>query len=307
MKWLIGFLVFLFLSFFVLTGFLTVKQSGLKPVVRQKETVSLLVAGDLMLDRYVAQIIKRKGSDYPFSEIQDFLKKNDLVLANLEGPFTDFPPKPLHPDNLIFTFDPKLLPALRNAGFTIFSLANNHILNFGEEGLRQTRSYLQKDGLDFFGDPENRESLSLIKVVKGVKIGFVGWNSLAGTDLEVALGEIRELKQKADYVAVYVHWGNEYQKTFSSSQQEQAHAFLDAGADVIFGSHPHVVQAVETYKEKKIFYSLGNFLFDQTFSAETQNGLVVRTIFGDQGITYELRPIKIENFQIKFSSSSTSR
>lgn len=307
MKWVIAFFVFLFFSFFVLERLFISGNLRTKIIAPSKKTVSLLVFGDLMLDRYVGQKIKEKGVEYPFTKVKNLFEGSDLVLVNLEGPFTDFPPRNLHPQNLIFTFDPSLVPVLKKLGFNLFSLANNHTLNFGEEGLVQTKKYLKQNKIDYFGDQVNREPLSLIKEVKGIKIAFVGWNSLAGTDLKRVTEEIKNLRQKADFVVVFVHWGNEYQKTFSKSQQKESHLFIEAGADVVFGSHPHVVQSVEEYRGKKIFYSLGNFLFDQTFSSETQKGLGVRVVFDNEEITYELLPFKIENFQIKLSTEDTSR
>ncbi|MDO8551614.1 MAG: CapA family protein [bacterium] len=270
----------------------------------EEKEIRMLVFGDLMLDRYVSQKIKQKGVDFVFSEVSPLLKENDLILTNLEGPFTDLKPKNLKSDNLIFTFDPALLPNLKQYGFNLFNLANNHTLNYGKEGLNQSRNYLQQNSIDYFGDPLNDHSLSLIKPIKGVRFAFIGFNDLEVTDFNKVLKEIGEVKKEVEFVIVYVHWGNEYQTNFSQRQQEKGRQMIDYGADVVFGSHPHVIQPIEVYKEKVIFYSLGNFVFDQTFSKETQQGLVVRLVFRNQKVSYGLIPLDLTNVQVKVMKDS---
>jgi len=121
-----------------------------------------------------------------------------------------------------------------------------------------------------------------------------------GTDnFNKVIDEIKKIKQEVDFVVAYTHWGAEYKTIFSRGQQKMAHELIDAGADLVLGSHPHVVQPIEVYKNKAIFYSLGNFLFDQTFSRETMSGLGVGAVFGEKKIEYYLFPTEIDkNFQI---------
>jgi poly-gamma-glutamate synthesis protein (capsule biosynthesis protein) len=222
----------------------------------------------------------------------------DFTLANLEGSFTDFAPKTLSPDNLQFTFSPQLLPGLQTAGFNLLSLANNHSLNFGAEGLAQNKQYLQNFALNYFGDPLNQTDLSLVKEVNGKTIAFVAYHQFA-SGLENVLTEIERLRPQVDWLILTAHWGNEYQVNFSAKQQELAHQFVDAGADVVLGTHPHVIQPLEIYNNKMIFYSLGNFIFDQTFSQATQEGLGVGLVFQDNKITYYLIPMGIVDFQAR--------
>ncbi len=272
--------------------------------VNRDKKIVILAVGDLMLDRYVGRAIEDKGGFYPFENIARLLSGNDITIANLEGSFTDFPPRPLKPDNTFFTFDPDLVPVLKRTGFNVFNLANNHSLNFGERGLIQSKNYLTKSQLNYFGDPQNKTDISIIKEIRGIKIGFVGFNELSGVNFENVAGKIRKIKSRADFVVVYTHWGNEYQTNFSKRQQEKAHIFVDAGANVVLGSHPHVIQPIEFYKGKLIFYSLGNFLFDQTFSKETQQGLAVGIVFDRREIDYYLFPTKIRNFQAKLTDGN---
>lgn len=269
-------------------------------VEKQKNPVTILVFGDLMLDRYVREKIKTKGENYPFEKIKTLLRGNDLVLVNLEGPFTDFPPKPLNPNNMIFTFDPKFISVLKENGFNLFNLANNHTLNFGQDGLRQSKKYLADEGLDYFGDPLNSSEISKTINVGNRQLGFVGYNDLTDENFEKVLQEIINLRKVVDYLVVYVHWGNEYQTNFSQRQQKQAHQLIETGADAIFGSHPHVVQPIELYQNNMIFYSLGNFLFDQTFSEKTQQGLGVKIIFSNKKTEYFLIPLEIRGMQVSY-------
>lgn len=273
-----------------ITGVFT-KQNAESPAPR----ATLLSFGDIMLDRYVRAAIDKNGAEYPLKPIARLLQGNDITLANLEGGFTDFSPKPFSPNNTTFTFDPALVGRLRESGFTLMNLANNHSRDFGEKGFDQTRAYLEKAGIAFFGDFANEDGLAVIEEVRGMKIGFVGYHELSGVGFENALAEVATLNDVVDVTVVYTHWGREYERRFSKSQQETAHAFIDEGADAVIGSHPHVVQPIEVYKNRAIFYSLGNFIFDQTFSKETMEGLGIGAVFEPDRATYYLFPIAIRN------------
>ncbi|OHA13388.1 MAG: AmmeMemoRadiSam system protein B [Candidatus Tagabacteria bacterium RIFCSPLOWO2_01_FULL_39_11] len=275
-----------------ITGFFSLGNQS------KNEQTTLLAFGDLMLDRYIRKITDKNGKDYPFQNIKRFLIGNDLTLANLEGSFTDFQPKPLDPDNTTFTFNPNLIPVLKKIGFNIFNLANNHSLDFGKDGLIKSQKYLEDNNIDYFGDPSNKDRISVIKNIRGIKIGFVGYNEFNNSDFHKIIEEIKKIKQEASFVVVYTHWGTEYQTNFSETQQEKAHQFIDAGADVILGSHPHVIQPVEVYKNRIIFYSLGNFLFDQTFSQKVRQGLGVGIVFDKIKLDYYLFPTETKGFQV---------
>ena len=242
-------------------------DEAVEKVPEEEEVIpraAALVFGDMMLDRYVRTTIQKKGLEHIFLPINKVFLGSDLVLANLEGSFTDFAPNP-DVDSLKFTFDPKLIPELKKIGFNIFNLANNHALDFGSAGFAQSKEYLKKNNLDYFGDPKNDAEISIIKNILGLKIGFIGFNGLIGM-IDPVLEEIEKVKEESDIVAVYTHWGTEYNENFTKIQADQAHQLIDAGADVIFGSHPHVVEPIEEYRGKIIFYSLGNFVFYQLFS-----------------------------------------
>lgn len=254
----------------------------------KKEPVTVLILGDMMLDRYVRSSIEKNGPTHPFANIKDFLKESDFTQVNLEGCFTDFAPRALDPNNLIFTFDPTLAPVLSELGFDIVSLANNHSYNFGQAGFAQCQQYLIDNNLDYFGHPLNTENISQIVEVEGKRIGLVGYSELGTANFDQVVGEVKKIVSLVDFLIVFPHWGNEYQKIFSSSQQNKAHELIDAGADAVIGSHPHVIQPIEIYQNKAIFYSLGNFLFDQTFSQAATQGLAIKLRISDFQVEYYL-------------------
>jgi len=130
----------------------TAREAAAAKTKIKSEPVTLLAFGDLLLDRYIKREIDRKGADYTFKNIKDFLSGNDLLLANLEGSFTDFKPRKLDPNNTSFTFEPKLVSLLEDNGFNILNLANNHVYDFGNAGFGQSRVYLDEAGISHFGD-----------------------------------------------------------------------------------------------------------------------------------------------------------
>ncbi len=271
---------------------------------QQQEPITILAFGDLLLDRYIKLYIDRHGADYPFENIKEILAGNDVVLANLEGSFSDYKPRPLNPNNTSFTFDPALAAMLKRHHFNVVNLANNHVLDFGRAGFAQSQNYLTQNGIYYFGDYHN-ESGALIKEINGQKVAFIGYHSLDNPATESTIEKIKTARQEADFVIVYTHWGAEYQNNFSKSQQESGRQFIDAGADVVLGSHPHVIQPIEIYQNKAIFYSLGNFLFDQVFSFEVRHGLGVKIILAPDKVEYELIPTQMKNFQVVLPDEAT--
>lgn len=265
----------------------------------KKRMVHILFLGDLMFDRYIRKIAEKNGNDFVFEKTTNLLKDNDLVVLNLEGPITDNTSKsvdtlPEQKGHFIFTFDKSLVKTLSDYNIKLVNLGNNHILNFGENGLAQTKKYLTESGVEYFGDPKNDKNY-FIKEIDEFKVCFVGYNQFGGS-AEKTISSIKEIKDKVDIVAVYAHWGKEYEKNPSDSIRNLAHSFVDAGADFIIGSHPHVVQEKEEYKGKRIYYSLGNFIFDQYFSEETMRGLAVKVKINqeDKSLEFKEAPLFLE-------------
>ncbi len=243
--------------------------------------VTLLFGGDLMFDRHIRLALEKNGVDFALKELQQLFLQHDFVIANLEGPVTSFSSKSVgsvvgSTNNYLFTFDPSIAEMLHKMNITIVNIGNNHILNFGVAGLSQTKVQLDESKVRYFGNASSDESERIVFVEKnGMRIAFTSYNEFGADGFQRALADIQKARATADIVVMYTHWGAEYQPQANSVIQNQAHQFIDAGADAIIGSHPHVVQQHELYKDKHIYYSLGNFVFDQYFEEAVQNGLLI--------------------------------
>ncbi len=278
--------------------------------IPEKET-ELIAVGDIMLSRVVAKKMRENGDDYPFRNIQDELKTGDIVVANLENPITVG--REIKSGEMIFHADPGSEFVLKDAGISLVSLGNNHSMNFGEKGILDTMEYLSKAGILYAGAGENSTNANKPMFVEknGIKFAFLSYvdssftpASYEATDKKpgVAFMRIPEMvaavekaRMQADFIIVLMHAGEEYSDGTTKVQREFAHAAIDAGAEMVIGAHPHVVQALEKYNGKYIFYSLGNFIFDQILP-ETKRGLMVKADFGENGVkNIKLVPLVIEN------------
>jgi len=261
-----------------LTGPNISNSTSFKETVDVAGTVKILFGGDVMLDRGVRKLGEENGYASLFADLVPLFKEEDLVVANLEGTITDNPSKTLlwngaMSKELTFTFDPKTAPVLAEAGFSAFSLANNHSDNFGRSGVAETRKYLEAAGLKWFGDPGNLSGTESVVTIKGLKIALVGYNSF-DSGLANILSDIRRLSAEGDFVIVMPHWGEEYQAA-TDGERDMARQLIAAGAKAIIGSHPHVVQDQTFIGDVPVFYSLGNLLFDQYFSPQVMSGELV--------------------------------
>jgi gamma-polyglutamate biosynthesis protein CapA len=249
--------------------------------------VRILFGGDLMFDRYIRLFAKEKGYDFIFADLKELFFSYDLVMANLEGPITDNPSVSLGtipgtPKNFIFTFDPEVASVLANNNIGVVCLGNNHILNFGQAGLESTKQYLSGAGVDFFGFTGDDENRTLVKKIGSLNFGFVNYNQFHEGGLLAAQEDIASLKERVDWLILYAHWGHEYQPRAGTTIEKLARDFIDQGVDLIIGTHPHVVGQKEIYQGKTIYYSLGNFVFDQYFSPEVTKGLLVGVEINEQ-------------------------
>jgi len=252
--------------------------------IQNKKQINILFVGDMMFDRYIREAVKIYGKgdyNHALEPLKEKLSGYDLVVGNLEGPITDKESVSVgtamdEKKNLVFTFEPATAAALVKNNVKLVDVGNNHILNQGEEGLAETKKYLARAGVGYFGDTGNGGREFIIRKIGSTKIGFVNFNYSAAGSFEKAVGDIENIRSKTDLVIVFPHWGTEYE-TGNPGQKIRAEAyrFIDAGADLIVGGHPHVIQMSEDYKGKKIYYSLGNFVFDQYFQKETTEGLGV--------------------------------
>ena len=236
---------------------------------------TILFVGDIMLDRAVKRLMEKNNYRYPFEKTRDFLKGVDLVVGNLEGPIVKYPEET--PDfSMRFNFGSVALNSLQFSGINLVSLANNHTSDRGDLGLERTKEFLGGAKINYFGDPKTCEENDIYTTEEAV---FVGINLItpdpcSNEEIENLIQIVK--KENAEkFIIVYIHWGNEYKESSNWQQKELAHLMINSGVDLIIGSHPHVVQEIEQYNDKLIFYSLGNFVFDQYFSLETQKGLAV--------------------------------
>ncbi|MDX9913976.1 MAG: CapA family protein [Candidatus Moranbacteria bacterium] len=262
-----------------------------------KGVAKIIFAGDLMLDRYNRTIIEKRGVEHFTKNIKDIFDKSDLNVLNLEGPVTGNQTVSLatqegNSAHFKFTFDKESTKNfLATNRINLVNLGNNHILNFGESGAQETVDFLKENGVEYFGAPRDDKNSYIEKSINGLKIALVSYNRFYNLGSENTVNKIKEAKGKNDIVIVYAHWGNEYKLIQTETQTNIAHSFIDNGADLIIGSHPHVVQPLEIYKNKVIFYSLGNFVFDQFFSEDVRTELLVSVSFSEDGFDFVLTPI----------------
>ncbi|MDO8561585.1 MAG: AmmeMemoRadiSam system protein B [bacterium] len=267
--------------------------------------VHLFFVGDIMLDRGVAKHARAYGVNSLFAKVERLFLGTNAVIGNLEGTITDNPSvSEKDPSLLRFTFNPMFAGLLGQSRFTVLSLANNHALDFGDYGYEQTIKNLDGASIIPFGSPQNSVNISTRISIREKTVCLVGYHDLFTPDPAPALLEIKSIRESCSYVVLFAHWGIEYSDAPSDRQITLAHKFIDAGADLIIGAHPHVVEPIEIYKNKAIFYSLGNFIFDQNFSFATEHGLTVHVERGSAKTRFTLVPISIDRAEVKIAEPS---
>ncbi len=271
-----------------------------------EESKTLLFTGDIMLDRGVEKLMDEYNLAYPFEKIKNALKGTDFVVGNLEGPIssnsTEFDEK-----SLKFSAREETATTLKNMHFNILSLANNHTYDLGHSCLAETHNISKSVGLLTVGDPLN---ISENTVLKQDNIVFVAFNLTSKFNESELLTIVRKIRERSptEFIVLMLHWGEEYSPHSYEWEQILAHHFIDNGADLIIGTHPHVVQEIELYhsstrsKDALIFYSLGNFIFDQYFSRETQESLMVALEISKDAQKYTLIPVKLPMSQPQLMS-----
>lgn len=260
-----------------------------------------LFFGDLMLDRNVGDRLVNKNVSYLLSNLagaeKQFFSGYDIISANLEGAATDNGDhySPIY--SYDFAFSPSRINELKNYGFNYFSSANNHFSDQGQKGVDETRENLSALNFNFSGSTDSKIDAYSRKdiIISNKKIAMIALSMVYHDfNLEAAKKIIKDAKETSDLVIINIHWGNEYQHQFNKHQQTIGHALIDSGADLIIGHHPHVTQGLEIYKNKIIFYSLGNFIFDQYFSTDTQEELAVGINIEETKTSVSLFPLKSE-------------
>ncbi|MNB76083.1 Capsule biosynthesis protein CapA [compost metagenome] len=276
------------------------------------QTVTMNFAGDVIFAGKVAELLQKKGYDYSYSALDGMFKKDDLTVVNLETPITTGGVGAAD-KQFVFKGAPAALDALKAAGVDAVNLANNHTLDQGEQGLLDTLSHLSSRGIPYVGAGRNSKEAYTAQYFErnGIKIALLGftrviprsdWTAGAAKpglaavyDSTEALKTISAVKKKADIVVVVVHWGKERVEQYDSTQQTLGRSFIDAGADLVIGGHPHVLQGIEPYKGKWIAYSTGNFIFTRSTTPATWETAVFQaecSIKGECSLT--LHPMDAE-------------
>jgi len=251
--------------------------------------VSLLVVGDINLGRHVGQMILKDSLQYPFVFAGGVFSRYDFVFGNLESQITDQKGETQHPrDRYIFCAPPKAALSLKMAGISAVATANNHAYDYKMVGLRETIGYLRDAGVMWIGTSADSGGTfsPIILDKKGIRVGFLaytqfvnrktGWKGHVSLFDRVRMKEdVAILRPKVDLVMVSYHGGDEYKDRPNKHTLREMRDIVDAGADFVFGHHPHVPQGAEKYKGKWIFYSLGNFVFYQPQREWTQRGIAV--------------------------------
>ena len=305
LHWLVLFIFVFIVSVFILVFYQDNNDYNFSSIKHQliEPPVSLIAVGDVMLSRDVDSTMKRRsGYDYPFIEVKDYLQQGDIVFANLEAPIT--PGRAIATEEMVFRADPEVAAVLKDVGFNILSLANNHILNFGQTGLQDTYTYLDEQEIQYCGTQTSNPAIVEKNKLKFAFLAYT-YNSMNISEMQ---SQVADIVEEVEYVIISMHAGNEYAAVASKQQKDFAHAAVDAGAELVLGHHPHVTQPIEKYNDKYIFYSLGNFVFDQMWSEETKKGLIANITFDSSGVTHvELRSAYIEDFaQPRFKSQANS-
>lgn len=282
-------------------------------------TVNLLAVGDISLGRGVQQSADAspERADYPFSQIKNLTSNVDIAFANLESPLVS-PQDAAHPQTQGYQFPgrPSDAVALKKAGFSLVTLANNHSLDYGTVGLQGTITALQQAGVQYVGAGANKTEAEATRylAIHGLKIAFIAatqaWpNALDPNDKAAAnvapvslynqnrlLQQIKTARTQADVVIVALHWGEEYSQRAADWQQQFVQAASAAGADLILGAHPHVLQPFDVVGHTVVAYSLGNFIFDSGWPPETKQSAALFVKLDKQGVAEaQVVPLKIVN------------
>jgi poly-gamma-glutamate synthesis protein (capsule biosynthesis protein) len=284
------------------------------PLPLQAEEIIINAVGDVMLAGRWAPTIRKSGYDTPFRAVAAELKKGDITLANLEAPIArsgiEFTDKKFR-----FLAEPELAQALKTSGINLVTLANNHIMDFGDQALAETQQHLEAAGIGWIGAGRNLSEArkAVLCTIKGKRFAFLGYSLTQPTEFyagrnrpgtapgleNIFTEDIARARAQADYVIVSFHWGTEGISNVQTYQRTAAHKAIDAGADVIIGHHPHVLRGLERYKRGIIFYSLGNFTFASK-SRTADYSAIIRLRFQDDTREAEVLPLDILHRRVGF-------
>ncbi|MFA5131273.1 MAG: AmmeMemoRadiSam system protein B [Patescibacteria group bacterium] len=294
-----------------MTGAATTTDENLSPD-KKYGNAEFIFVGDIMLSRYIGELMaKRQDFNFPYEKIKTDLAGADLLFGNLEAPVSTRGESAGAP--YPFRADPLVLSGLKDSGFSVLSVANNHAFDYKLAAFSDTLNNLKNADLDYTGGGFNfsEARAGALMEINGIKTTLLAYTDLvpksqAATDNRAGLSyldeaqmvkDIKAAKAKSDLVIVSFHWGQEYQTHSNQHQQKIAAEAVAAGADLIVGHHPHVPQEISEINGVTVAYSLGNFVFDQNFSPETRSGLILYVKIENKKI------ISVEPETIKFTNN----
>ncbi len=269
--------------------------NGKKTLINDELT--FMVGGDMMFCRNIYYHFQGDNLKNVMSRIGErVFWGTDVALVNLEGPISKTPIKPDNSSTMSFNFPPQTIDVLKWMHINMVSLANNHTGNRLKAGLETTHQLLDANGIRFAGLPDGLGESTVSRFESGkTALSIIAiddfWSQPDLSDL------IKQEKSRGAKVLIFPHWGTEYQPKHSSAQEKLASSWIEAGADMVIGGHPHVVQDAQLIRGKPVFYSLGNFLFDQDFSKETQRGLLIAGSLKGNKLKLVLLPTVSKNYQ----------
>jgi poly-gamma-glutamate synthesis protein (capsule biosynthesis protein) len=263
---------FLVIGLLFFPKFPEIKIPNINKVAENNEiALKILFTGDVFLDRHIDELSRKSELKYayPFQGLDTFDRASyDAWIGNLECPVTEEQSTPFQKENwLRFSCKKEYLPELAKY-FTAVSIANNHTDNMnGRKGIEETRNHLTDAGIEYFGDYDNSQTDEMCKIViiKKLPIALCGFHGVYKLPTDNDLEVIKKYS-KHFITIVMPHQGVEYEPRSNTYQKLIYRKMIDNGADAVIGSHPHVIEETEVYKGKYIFYSLGNFIFDQSWS-----------------------------------------
>ncbi len=282
--------------------------SGVIERYARNEPESILFTGDIMLARDVEDRMRALGETVFFDLVRPLHERARYVVGNFEAAVPDrYVPTP----DLTFQFsvDHALLRPLREVHVTHLSIANNHADDYGVAARYETVRSLREAGFVPFGQPRGVASSSVTYLaIDDARIAVLGFEDvLAPLDIDAARTLIRESSRESRAQIVYIHWGNEYESVHSERQEALARAFIDAGADLIIGHHPHVVQDIASIDHVPVIYSLGNYVFDQYWDDEVERGLAALVTIEGDSLFVELVPVRTDRARPRLQDESESR
>ena len=249
--------------------------------------------------------IKRHGLDFPWEHVRELLSSADILVGNLEAVLSESGVNPLWLPSLYMRGPSDCVQTLKDVGFDVLGVANNHMMQHGEGAFCETVTALESNGIQCIGSASAPTVRELTR--NGIRFGFLGYSMRPeeykpgrqqyrlASEPEI-LADVQSCAENYDHLVVSIHWGDEFVDRPSSEQQRLAHQIVDQGASTILGHHPHVLQAVEQYNGAVIAYSLGNFVFDMSFK-KTSDTMILDVSYGPKSLErVEVIPVKINEF-----------